>query len=103
MSELQLKKTPKKIINLIDNAINDKNYSEEEFNLIKKVLLSSVVLLTEKVPRTRDSISSDIYLYGNVNYDIYDTYKNISYDNFKEFASKLDFSNKTITIVEKDK
>lgn len=100
---ITVKEDTDKIINLIDKAINDKNYSEKEFNLIKKVLLSSVVLLTEKVPRTRDSISSDIYLYGNVNYDIYDTYKNISYDNFKEFASKLDFSNKTITIVEKDK
>ena len=98
-----VKEDTDKIISLIDKAINDKTYSEKEFNLIKKVLLSSVILLTEKVSRTRDSIASDVYLYGNVNYDIYNTYKNISYDEFQTFVNNLNFNNKTITIVEKDK
>lgn len=97
-----VKEDTDKIISLIDKAINDKTYSEKEFNLIKKVLLSSVILLTEKVSRTRDSIASDVYLYGNVNYDIYNTYKNISYDEFQTFVNNLNFNNKTITIVEKD-
>ena len=97
-----VKEDTDKIISLIDKAINDKTYSEKEFNLIKKVLLSSVILLTEKVSRTRDSIASDVYLYGNVNYDIYNTYKNISYDEFQTFVNNLNFNNKTITIVEKE-
>lgn len=97
-----VKEDTDKIISLIDKAINDKTYSEKEFNLIKKVLLSSVILLTEKVSRTRDSIASDVYLYGNVNYDIYNTYKNISYDEFQTFVNNLNFNNKTITIVEKN-
>ena len=98
-----VKEDTDKIISLIDKAISDTTYSEKEFNLIKKVLLSSVILLTEKVSRTRDSIASDVYLYGNVNYDIYNTYKNISYDEFQTFVNNLNFNNKTITIVEKDK
>lgn len=98
-----VKEDTDKIISLIDKAISDKTYSEKEFNLIKKVLLSSVILLTEKVSRTRDSIASDVYLYGNVNYDIYNIYKNISYDEFQTFVNNLNFNSKTITIVEKDK
>lgn len=85
---------------IYDN-INDKNFSEEDFNLIAKNSIKDIILMTENVPSVNNAIDYQIRKYGQVLYDIYDVYKSLNYEECMQFINSLDFTNNTRTIVTK--
>lgn len=91
----------KDIFERIYNNLNDKDFSEEDFDLILKNVLKATILMTENVSRVNNSIDYQFRKYGKVVYDIYDIYKSLNYDECVKVINALDFTHNTRTIVTK--
>ena len=91
----------KDIFERIYNNLNDKDFSEEDFDLILKNVLKATILMTENVSRVNNSIDYQFRKYGKVVYDIYDIYKSLNYEECLEVINALDFTHNTRTIVTK--
>jgi len=87
----------------IYNNLNDKSFTKEDFELIRKNDLKDIILMTDSVSRMNNSIDYQVRKYGRVLYDVYDTYKSMSYEECAEVINKLDFTNNTRTVVTKNK
>ena len=91
----------KDVFEQIYNNINDKTFSKDDFNLIIKNSIKSVVLMTDSVASINNSIDYQVRKYGNICYDMYDIYKSLTYDECLEVIKALDFTNNTRTITRK--
>lgn len=98
-AEVTVKEDENKIIDLIDKQIKSKEFSERNFNLIKKVLLNYLVISSERVVGVKGRIVNDIFKYGKIDYNPHETYQNLDFETFKKFANKLNLENRNITIV----
>ena len=87
------------ILEKIDNEINKKDFCEEDFNLILKNVLKSTLMATEDVLSMANIIVNQELNYGKFYTDFYDIYKNLKYEDCKNFIKTLDFSNKTIGVI----
>ena len=89
------------ILKKIDREINKKEFSKEDFNLILKNVLNSILLATEDVSSMSHIIVNQETSYGRFYTNFYDICKNISYEECKKFIKSLDFSNKTVGVIKK--
>ena len=87
------------ILTKIDKELNKKEFTEEDFNLIIKNILKSTLMATEDVNNMANIIVNQELSYGKFYTDFYNIYKNLKYNDCKEFIKTLDFSNKTIGII----
>lgn len=88
------------IIDLIDKTIKDFNFSEEDFNLIKKAVLNSTVLSTENSTGICGMISNQVYFYGKPVYDMYDKLKNLDFKTFKKSIQNINLNNRCVVILD---
>ena len=96
--DTEVMETKNTLKEIYDN-INDKEISEDDFNLMHKNLIKSVILLTENVVGVANSITYQVREYGNPIYDMHDIYQNLNFKEFKELIDKLDFTNNTKVVV----
>ena len=87
-------------IDLIDKNIKNFDFSEEDFSLIKKAILNSVILSTENATGICSMISNQVYFYNDPVYDMYDKLKGINFLEFKKAISKVDLSNRSYVILD---
>ena len=90
------------ILKRINDLINQKDFTEKDFSLIAKNLVKSAILSTESVNGVANLIVNQELLYGKFYTDLYDKYKNLSYEDCIDFIKGLDFSNYSIDIIKKD-
>ncbi len=90
------------VLKKINDTINQKEFTEEDFKLISKNLVKSAILSTENVNGVANLIVNQELLYDKFHTDFYDKYKNLSYQDCKEFIESLDFSNYSIGIIKKE-
>ena len=84
---------------LIDKEIKNTNVDIEEFNRKKKGYLSSMLYMSESISKINSKIVSNILFDKKINYDVYDEYNNINYNDFNEVISYINKSSKSIFIV----
>ena len=90
---------PKKLLEKIKDEMKDLNISETDFERKKKVLLSSIIYMTENIFSLNSNITSDIIRYGKFNENKYNDIKNLNYKDFMNFIKKIDFKNNTTLII----
>ncbi len=91
----------KDIFDQIYTNLNDKNFTEEDFNLTNKNNLKNTILLSENVDSINGIIDYHVQKYGKVLYDIYDLVKSLNYKEGKKLIDNLDFTHDTRTIITK--
>lgn len=87
------------ILEKIDKAINKKEFSKEDFDLIIKNVLNSTILATESVEDMSHIIVNQTLLYGDFNPNYYEIYRKLNYEKCLEFIQNTDFSNNSIGII----
>ena len=90
-----------KFIKEVNNILKNIKIIEEDFNRMKKVYLANLIQISDKAPSMKSMISEDITRYNRVINDRYNIIKGMNYNQLNEIIKKIDFNNKSITIVEK--
>ena len=89
-----------KFIDLIDKTIKDMNFDEENFNLIKKAILNSIILSTENSTGICSMIANQVYFYGNPIYDMHDKLKKLDFETFKKAIKGICLNNRSVVILD---
>ena len=87
-------------ISLIDKTIKDVNYDEDNFNLIKKAVLNSIILSTENSNGICSMIANQVYFFGEPIYDMYDKLKGLNFETFKESIKGINLDNRSVVVLE---
>ena len=90
-------------IDLIDKTIKDNSYNEDNFNLIKKAILNSIILSTENATGICSMIANQVYFFGSPIYDMHEKLKGLDYEVFKRSITDVDLSNRSVVILENEK
>lgn len=87
------------VIDLIDNTLKNKTFSEEDFDLIKKVTLNNILLSTENASGVCSLISNQVYFFNYPVYDMYEKLKNLDFETFKNYVDNLNLDNRSIVML----
>ena len=93
----------KYIIDKINNKFKQLNLKEEDFNLVKKNLISEFVYGFTTTNSIMGYLYSDYYDHKKITDDLFIKYKNTNFDEYKEIINNMDFSNISITIMKPKK
>ena len=96
-----LKNDEEEGIKLIDNHIKDKNYNEEDFNLIKKSIISSLVLSSEDTNEICDRIIGQIRNYNKIIDNEHELISKLTFEDLQKYAETLNFENRSIVVLKK--
>ena len=86
-------------IDRVKEEIKDFNISEEEFERKRKVFLSSTIFMSDNIYSLNQTAMSSIIDEGFVRTDIYDDIKNLTYEEFKNIITNIDFDNNATVVV----
>ena len=86
-------------IKLLENQINEKNIKREDFEMIKKSIISSDLFNYNNVESTISSLCNDYMLYGNISNEPIEDEKNLSYEEFMDVVNKFNTKNKSIVVL----
>ena len=89
------------LLDLIQNRLNDLTIDEKMLDLIKKNWINMYVLNTDDVVDTSEILNEMIIKYGHIIYDVIDVIRSLNVNKANKIFKKLDFSNKTMTVVSK--
>lgn len=92
-------KEPNKIIDKVNQSVNQMPVTEEDFERRKKVSISNYISSFDNIVNTNEIIVSNVMAYDTYIEDQIDKIKDLSYDEFKAFVKTLDFSNKTALVI----
>ena len=87
-------------VDLVDKTIKDMNFNEENFNLIKKAILNSIILSTENSNGICSMIANQVYFFGNPIYDMHDKLKGLNFEIFKKSIEDIDLNNRSVVVLE---
>lgn len=90
-----------KLIKKIDDRFKDIKFSEADLERKKKVLISNEVFSYENIEMVNEMIIDNIIFDGRIETDIISLIESINMEELKDIVSKIDFSNKSIVILEK--
>ena len=91
---------PDILLDKIKKEMENLTIDEEEFNRKKKVLLSSLIYMSENIFSLNNDIINDLIKYGKFNNEKYNDIKNLNYKDFTKLINNIDFSNFTTLIIE---
>lgn len=83
----------------IDKYLKDKNYDKKMFELYKKAYITSLVKTYDSPSMVASLIYNNIINYEEFLPDIYNFYKNYSYEKFIKEVNDIDFNNKSVIYV----
>lgn len=92
-----------KFISVLDEYLKNNNYDERIFNLTKKAFLASMVRSFDTPGYIARKIYSDIIKYDEFTNYSYDVMKDYKFDKFKKQLETLNFDNKSILYVTRNK
>lgn len=96
-------KYPEKLNKILSEEIVKMNITEDEFLREKKVAIASQIYMSDSIYRINEFIISCIIAEDKIDYNRYNNIKKLNYKEFESFTSKLDFSNKSVLYIKKDK
>ena len=88
------------VIDLIDKTIKSTDFSEESFNLIKKVTLNQILLSTEDTKSACDLIQNQVLLLKAPVYDMYEKLQKLDFNTFKDYVKNLDVTNRSYVVLQ---
>ncbi len=88
-----------KIIKVINEKLNNLSIIEDDFNLIKKSMISNFVYYFTKVDSIMDYLYGNYCNCGKIESDAFMKYKNLSFNELKDEFNNIDFSNKSIVVM----
>lgn len=89
----------KKLIQIIDEELNELNIDEKDFERKKKVLISSNILGSDNIFAVNSKIMNNLIYYGEILTDTITLLKNMNMKNMKYIIKNLDLNNKSICVV----
>ena len=96
-------KYPHELNKILSKEIKKMNIEEEEFNREKKVAIASQIYMSDSIYKVNGFIMNCIINDDKIEYNRYGNIKKLNYKDFVDFTKKLNFDNKTVLYVEKDK
>lgn len=84
---------PEELAKKIDDEFKKMNLIKEEMERIKKVWISSEVLMIDNIGATLDNIIGDIVDYGEVKLEKVPTYKKLNFEELENIMKNTDFTN----------
>lgn len=88
-----------KLINYINDEINNKDIDEKEFERKKKTIISSLVYMSDNIYSINHKVLNNIVEYNEIIYDNYNIIKEMNIKEFRTYIDSIDFKNNSIVIV----
>lgn len=92
---------PKELAQVILDTLEHGKITKEDIERIKKVWLSSEVMMIDNIDVTLDNIVYDIIEYGHIIPNKLDIIRHLDYDRLTEIRKKLDISNHALVVMKK--
>lgn len=90
---------PEKLVAKLKEALEDIHITEEELNRLKKVWISSEVIMIDNINMSLENIVEDIIEYGNVISNKIDIFRSLNKKEYDTILEKIDFTNDSTIIV----
>lgn len=94
---------PKELIERIKKELSSIEITEEEINRVKKVWISSSVMMTDVISITIDNILDDIITYGKLIPNKVDIYRSLNKKDYIDMLKDIDFNNSSSIIINSKK
>lgn len=99
--EVTVKDNTDSVIKIIDDTLKDFNYDEKTFNLIKKVILNSLIISLENPYEICSMIVNQIRLYGKLITNMHSKVFSLDFKKFISMIETIDLNNRSIVILKK--
>lgn len=90
---------PDELVNKIKEEFKKMNLKEEELERIKKVWISSEVMMADNIEATLDNIVYDVIEYGDVIKDKVPIYRSLNFKELTEIVTNTNFENDSKVII----
>lgn len=87
------------LLQYIEKEIKNLNITQQEFNRKKKTTISSCIYMTDSIYNLNSFVMNSLIVEKDINYNIYNHYKELDYNKYVGFVNKLNFENKSILYV----
>lgn len=94
---------PEELIEKIKEELKNISVPEEEINRLKKVWISSEVIMIDNINITLENISSDIIEYGKLIPNKVDIFRSLNKKDYDKYMSNIDFTNSSTVIIKPKK
>ena len=101
--DVTVDKDEKEAIEKIEEKIKNMDYNEEDFNLIKKSIISSYIYGFSSVSSIINYLYNEYYFNGKIEGNRFLEKKDLNYEEFKLVVSKLSLDNKSIVVMKPNK
>ena len=91
-----------KFVKGIEECIENKEITEEEFERYKKVLIASIVMTSDDVSSSADEIIDDIITWKDIINNKVELIKKMDFKKFKSIRENTDFSNMATVVLTKE-
>lgn len=91
----------KKVIDIIEKEMLDKNISELDLNRKKKVFKSSCIFRSDSIYSISSKINSNIINYGEILLDEYKLIDTLNIEEYNDIFNGLNFDNKATVVIKK--
>ncbi|MBR1377121.1 MAG: insulinase family protein [Bacilli bacterium] len=92
-------KNTKKLLDSINEVIQDKKVDKKDFDRKVNATISSLISASDNIYAMNSKVMNNIIRYNKVETNDYDKIRNLSFDEMKKVINKLDFSNYLTYIV----
>ena len=90
---------PKLFVELLEKQLLSKNYSEEDFNLYKKNIISDFYYCFNSVNGIMSFMMSEYEVEGKIDNKVIEIEKNLNYKEFIRVTDNINLDNKSIVVM----
>lgn len=90
---------PEELINKLKKELSNIDVSEEDINRLKKVWISSEVIMIDNINMTLENTVSDILEYGKIISDRIDIFRSLNKEEYNNMLKNIDFTNTSTVII----
>ena len=98
---VSVKKNENEAIDIIEKTLRNFDYNMDDFNLLKKAILNSLILSTEDVNEICQKIVNQVRQFGKIIDNEYETISKLDFNTLKEFSSLINLDNRSVVVLEK--
>lgn len=91
---------PDRLVQEIEQELKNMNLTEEELERIKKVWISSEVMMIDNINMTLDNIVYDVIEYGDIIANKNEIYKSLNFDELTNLMQTTDMSNTSTVVIQ---
>lgn len=92
-------KNPERLIEKLKHELINIDVDEEDINRLKKVWISSEVIMIDNINMTLENVVSDVIEYGKVINNKIDIFRSLNKKDYIDMLSKVDFNNSSTVII----